>query len=314
MKAIGGYFELECGKTPLYYADGIYLNICRSALRYLIRALKIKKMHVPIYTCNVVHDAILQEKCQIELYNLNEKFLPNKEFPKTDFILYNNYFGVLGKNVNTLSNIYPNLIVDNAQAFYSNPSCRAAIYSPRKFFGLPDGGILRGKDIPTLNLEEGHSFEISSHLLKRIDYDAQAAYKDFINNDKALENYPVQRMSSLTKSIMGNINYEKVASIRKKNFELLHNALKSTFPFSMADDDIPMVYPLILRNGMDIRNKLISSNIFVARYWPNVLNSCQEEELEYQFVTQILPLPIDQRYGENDMKRIIRVINDALIS
>ena len=48
MKAIGGYLELECGKEPLYYQDGIYLNLCRSALRYLIRTLGIKKIHVPV--------------------------------------------------------------------------------------------------------------------------------------------------------------------------------------------------------------------------------------------------------------------------
>lgn len=314
MKAIGGYFELECGTRPLYYKDGIYLNICRSALRYLIRALKIKKIYVPIYTCNVVHDAILQEKCKIELYSLNDDFLPNKDFPKYDFILYNNYFGVLGNNVRALSNIYPNLIVDNAQAFYSQPPCRAAIYSPRKFFGLPDGGILRGKDIPNLNLEEGHSSNVCSHLLKRIDYGAQAAYKDFTDNDRALENYSLQSMSNLTKSLMGNIDYEHAALTRKKNFETLHHNLKSIFPFAFATDDVPMVYPLMLKNGIEVRNKLISNNIFVARYWPNVLDSCTEKNLEYQFVNQILPLPIDQRYDENDMKRIIRIINETLIS
>lgn len=314
MKAIGGYFELECGTTPLYYKDGIYLNICRSALRYLIRALKIKKIHVPIYTCNVVHDAIIQEKCKIELYSLNDNFLPNKAFPKYDFILYNNYFGVLGNNVRALSNIYPNLIVDNAQAFYSQPPCRAAIYSPRKFFGLPDGGILRGKDIPNLTLEKGHSSDVCSHLLKRIDYGAQAAYKDFTDNDRALENYSLQSMSNLTKSLMGNIDYEHAALTRKKNFATLHHNLKSIFPFSFATDDVPMVYPLILKNGIEVRNKLISNNIFVARYWPNVLDSCTEKNLEYQFVNQILPLPIDQRYDENDMKRIIRIINETLIS
>lgn len=308
MKAIGGYFELECGTTPLYYRDGIYLNICRNALRYLIRALNIKKIHAPIYTCNVVHDSILQEGCNIELYSLDEKFFPNKEFHKDDFILYNNYFGVLGKNVKVLSSLYPNLIVDNAQAFYSEPECRAAIYSPRKFFGLPDGGILRGKDIPTLDLEEGHSFEVSSHLLKRIDYGAQAAYGDFINNDKVLEDYSLQKMSNLTRSLMGNINYKNAALVRKRNFEILHNELNSTFPFSIATDDVPMVYPLILENGIEIRNKLISNNIFIARYWPNVLKSCREKDLEYRFVTQILPLPIDQRYGTKDMNRIINVI------
>lgn len=160
MKAIGGYFELECGKSPLYHEDGVYLNICRNAIRYLIRALGIRKIHLPYYTCHVVAEAIAQENCEIIRYRLDREMMPAIEFPKDDFIIYNNYFGVLGKKVEVLSKIYPNLIVDNAQAFYSRPECRAAVYSPRKFFGLPDGGILRSKDIPVLKLDRGHSIDV----------------------------------------------------------------------------------------------------------------------------------------------------------
>ena len=43
-----------------------------------------------------------------------------------------------------------NIIFDNSQAFYSKQYGTAGIYSPRKFFGLPDGGIL----CTDLNLEE----------------------------------------------------------------------------------------------------------------------------------------------------------------
>lgn len=34
------------------------------------------------------------------------------------YIVYNNYFGICGKNVEVLLKQYRNLIVDNAQAFY----------------------------------------------------------------------------------------------------------------------------------------------------------------------------------------------------
>lgn len=309
MKAIGGYFELECGKAPLYYEDGVYLNICRSALRYLIRALSIKKIHVPVFTCHVVNDSILKEGCEIETYRLNKSMMPEKDFPLDDYIIYNNYFGVLGNNVRELSQYYPNLIVDNAQAFYSNIDCRAAIYSPRKFFGLPDSGILRGKNIPLLELSHGHSYEVSSHLLKRIDYGAQAAYVDFTLNDEALEQYPLEQISHLTLSLMGNIDYELVKKKRLDNFNMLQQALPTDFPISMAEDDVPLVYPLLVKDGNAVRTKLIQNQIFCARYWPNVLNDTRPGELEYELTTNLIHLPIDQRYGEEDMKRIIGIIN-----
>lgn len=305
---IGGFFELECGKTPLYYKDGVYLNICRSALRYLIRALGIKRIHVPVYTCHVVYDAIRQEGCETLFYSLDSNLMPTKEFSKEDFIIYNNYFGCTGSKVKELAAIYPNLIVDNAQAFYSQPDCRAAIYSPRKFFGLPDGGILRGKDIPSLELEQGHSFDVSSHLLKRHDYGAQAGYQDFCENDNALEEYPLERMSKLTKALMGNIDYENVRIQRLANFRYLQKYLLTAFPLSMASDDVPMVYPLMIENGSELRDKLIRNGIFCARYWPNVLNESHISNIEYDFTMNVVPIPIDQRYGIEEMERVIEII------
>ena len=307
MKAIGGYLELECGKEPLYYQDGIYLNLCRSALRYLIRTLGIKKIHVPVFTCHVVHDSILQEGCEIETYRLNKCMMPDKIFPIEDYIIYNNYFGVLGNNVKELASRYPNLIVDNAQAFYSKVDCRAAIYSPRKFFGLPDSGILIGENIPSLRLPYGHSFDVSSHLLKRIDYGAQAAYADFTSNDEALEQYPLEQISNLTLSLMGNIDYEMVKKRRLDNFKMLQQSLPTDFPISMAEDDVPLVYPLLVNDGNAVRRKLLHNQIFCARYWPNVLNDSKPGEWEYELTTNLVHLPVDQRYGVDSMKRIIEV-------
>lgn len=310
MKAIGGYFELECGTTPPYYPDGIYLNLCRSGIRYLIRSLGIKKLHVPLFTCHVVNDSIRQEGCEVIPYHLDDKLLPAAEFHPSDFIIYNNYFGVLGENVRQLATRYPNLIVDNAQAFYSSPDCRAAVYSPRKFFGLPDGGILRGKDLPVLSLpSENQSSSVSSHLLKRMELGAQAAYADFIRNDTQLEQFDLRRMSPLTDAIMGNIDYDNAALKRKENFEYLSRHLSTRFPLAMAADDVPLVYPLWIKEyGAELREHLIRSNVFCARYWPNVLDETAENDLEFSLARNLVAIPIDQRYGTAEMDTIINLI------
>lgn len=307
-KSIGGYFELECGQNPLFHTDGIYLNICRSGFRYLIRALDIKTIHVPIFTCNVVYDAIKQEGCEIIPYHLNENLMPAESFNPTAYIIYNNYFGVLGKNVEKLAEQYPNLVVDNAQSFYSKPKGRAAVYSPRKFFGLPDSGILYGRDLPKLDLTRGHSIDVSSHLLRRLDYDAQTGYEEFARNDKALEQYPLEYISPLTLALMGNIEYERIKQKRLESFNYLHERLNSKFPFAISEDDVPMVYPYYTESGSDLRSKLIANKVFVARYWPNVLDWVKTDDLEYTLTTNIIPLPIDQRYGREDMDRIIALI------
>ena len=300
-KEIGGYFGLECGSAPLYHPKGIYLNLGRSALRYVIRALRIKQMHIPYYTCHTVAAALYAEKCEPLFYEIDERMLPKEDFPVNDFVLYNNYFGVVGDNVGKLAERYPNLIVDNAQAFYSMPKCRALIFSPRKFFGLPDGGILCGKDMPTLDLPLATSWHDMAHLLKRIDISAQAGYGDFVKSDENMEIAPLMRMSRLTQALMGNIDYEFAAKRRLANFNYLKQCLPTTFPLALAEDDVPMVYPYIADNPR-LRARLIQEKIYVASYWPGVRNSGSLKE-------QILPLPIDQRYNEDDMKRIEKAVN-----
>jgi len=299
MKEIGGYFELECGRNPPYHS-GVYLNSGRNALRYIIRSLGIKRLHVPRYTCPVVWQAIGEEGCEIDFYDIDERFLPTRQFGREDFVLYNNYFGVLGRNVLEIAARYPNLIVDNAQAFYSRQTGRAAFYSPRKFFGLPDGGIAvfrDNNDDARLNLDLDYSSGRISHLIKRIEYGAEAGYCDFKGASATLVNAPVLNMSKLTKALMGNINVAGAAEMRRANFAYLCEHLPTTFPFAMAEDDIPMVYPYVT-DDVGLRSRLIKEKVYVASYWPGIINCGDLQE-------RILPLPIDQRYDLEDIKRIV---------
>ena len=300
MREIGGYFGLELGEySPVH--DGVFVNSGRNALRYIIRCLGIKKLHVPNYTCPVVWQAIETEGCSIELYDIDDGFMPIKRFGKDDFIVYNNYFGVMGKKVAEMAAAYPNLIVDNAQAFYSKQIGRAAFYSPRKFFGMPDGGIAvfkNPRDDLHLSLETDISIDRMSHLIKRIEFGAEAGYLDFKASSKAISELPVKRVSKLTLGLMGSINTVSAAEKRRRNFEFLQKYLPTEFPLAMVDDDVPMVYPYMTDNP-NIRTCLIQQKIFVASYWPGVQNCVSLQE-------RILPLPIDQRYGEEDMKRIVK--------
>ena len=304
MREIGGYFGLELGEySPVH--DGVFVNSGRNALRYIIRCLGIKKLHVPNYTCPVVWQAIETEGCSIELYDIDDGFMPIKRFGKDDFIVYNNYFGVMGRKVAEMAAKYPNLIVDNAQAFYSKHVGRAGFYSPRKFFGLPDGGIALFKNIEDdarLALETDVSGGRMAHLVKRLELGAEAGYIDFRSASKAIAELPVRRMSKLTRMLIGNINIHAAAERRRMNFAYLQQHLPTSFPLALADDDVPMVYPY-MTDDRHLRAKLIKQKIYVASYWPEVQNCGDLQE-------RLLPLPIDQRYGEEEMKRIVEVVKE----
>lgn len=68
-----------------------------------------------------------------------------------------------------------------------------------------------------------------------------------------------------------------------------------------------MIYPY-WSDDDSLRKKFIEHRTYVATYWPNVVEWCCENDIEYKLTKYMLPLPCDQRYGEEDMERIITLI------
>ena len=108
-------------------------------------------------------------------------------------------------------------------------------------------------------------------------------------------------MSNKTKEMLSKLNLRAASIIRKQNFNYLRNMLGDTFPFSLTDDDVPMVFPYVTDN-VNLRQRLIDNKIYVAKYWPGISPSCKYQD-------RLLAVPIDQRYGISDMHRICEVIN-----
>jgi hypothetical protein len=255
-----------------------------------------------------VWEAVKEENCEVTFYEINTDLMPSQNLPENAFILVNDYFGICGGNIDKMEDVYKNLIVDYAQSFYAKPRGIASFYSPRKFFGLPDGGLLfcekrlnklPGKDV---------SHKKTSHLLKRYDLDASAGYKDFQYNEGAFENQPILEMSALTKALMSNINYEKVKKARCDNFEHLHKQLAAINELKISKNYIcPLCYPLLIKQK-GLREKLIESKIYTPQYWSGVETVAPTDSYSHYISEYLIPLPIDQRYNTQDMNRILEVL------
>ena len=61
-------------------------------------------------------------------------------------------------------------------------------------------------------------------------------------------------------------------------------------------------------DGVRLRKALAAQNIFVPTNWSYLISSMPEDSFEYEWSANILPLPIDQRYGEREMKMIADAI------
>lgn len=315
IKAIGGYFELadkdcEFAGMPV---DGVALNTCRNALEYIIlQLLDAKRIFVPYYTCEAVIEPLKRLPVEYEFYHINEQLEIADELVlgEGDYLIANNYFGIKDAYISELAQTYGDkLIVDNAQALFAPvlPEIKAA-YSTRKYVGVADGGFAVGVSVtPAADYEEDNSLDHASHLYIRKEKGAEAGFKDYQCNESKLDNQPIRRMSPQTKEILSHIDYDTIIEKRRQNYLFLCDALdernKLQLP-SINSFTCPMVYPF-MTDDESLRGQLIQNKVFVARYWPNVLEWCSKDEFEYKLATQIIPLPIDQRYGEIEINIIL---------
>jgi hypothetical protein len=312
MKEIGGFFELELDAKNEYHIDAIRLNTARNALEYILKSKNYTKIFIPYFTCDVLMQPIEKLKVACEFYSIDEKFEPIFDFSKikgNECFLYTNYFGLKDSFVNKISLNCKNLIIDNAQSFYSKPIDNVdTFYSARKFFGLPDGGYLYTDKKIEEDYKKDLSYERFEHLLRRIDENAEAGYKSFTENDKKLDNLPILEMSNLTHKILDSIDYDSVKSKRIKNYKYLHQSLKdrNLLKFEKSNVQVPLVYPFWTKD-LKLKKTLIENKIYCATYWPNILEWCKEDSLEVMLTKELIHIPIDQRYGINEMDLIINI-------
>lgn len=312
IKEIGGFFELELNKKEEYHSKAIKLNAGRYCLQYIFKTKKYEKIYIPYYICNSILQTIIEENLQYEFYNINHRFEPSfdKKINEKECLLYVNYFGINAEIVNKICTKFNNVIIDNTQAFFEKPILNSdTIYSPRKFFGVPDGGYLYTDKILQYELEQDLSYSRCEYLLKRIDVSSNKSYDLFKKNEEMLTKYGMKNMSKLTQSILLNINYEQTRDIRNSNFLHLHDNLKNYNELDININNIngPMVYPLLIRDDM-LREKLINNRIYIATYWNEVENRVNKDSFEYLLLKNLIPLPIDQRYGKNEMNYIVKII------
>lgn len=322
MEAIGGYFSLETNKGSEFHPNALRLNAGRYALEYILRARRYNKIYLPYYICDSVLQPIERLGISYEFYHINEQLKPAIELhPKNDeTVLYVNYFGLMNRYTSTFCYKYPNTILDQTQAFYSehwnkhkDKSIQSdTFYSCRKFFGVPDGAYLYTDCLIEEEISQDESFERMSFLTKRIDRSPQEGYADFHANDKLLSSVGMRRMSRLTEALMKGIDYITKANSRIHNFQVLDKVLRGTnrFKWSLDNGSVPLVYPYYVEDGASLRQQLIGHQVFCARYWPNVMDWCKKEDWEYQLAENLVCLPIDQRYGNEEMYRIISLISN----
>lgn len=307
--AIGGYFELELPRFPELHAEAIALNSGRFCLEYILRCKKYSKVYVPYFTCDSAVEPLEKLGVPYEFYHIDKDYHITDDIRLQDgeALMYTNYWGLQDEYCKQLACQYQKqLILDYTQAFFSKPIAGIdTFYSCRKFFGVPDGGYLYTDAKIDFELEQDESYTRMDSLVKRIDVSPEAGYNDFQRVSDTFQEMPLRRMSKFTKRMMQSIDYDKAAQRRLVNYNYLRKHLGGR---QLSYGEVPIVFPFVSEKGQELRKELISQKVFVAKYWPNVEEWAGDDAVETWMANHILPLPIDQRYGLDDMNRIINFI------
>lgn len=316
--------ELHQGTEYFHFGNDsmLRLNCGRSAILCAAADAGYTKVHLPLYTCQSVSEALKEHGIPFCFYHIDHTFCPvNVRLKEKEALLWTNYFGIgCREQEEKIAAEYENVILDHTQAFFAEPVMRAYnAYSCRKFFGVSDGAYLIHNGISKRDLQKDISSQTAQYLMQSVEEGTNAAYQGSLANEKRIEQAGILQMSDLTRRILQSVDYEKVKQIRRRNFLYLHEKLKrlnqldalavrtTADGYYRMQEEVPMVYPFLYECD-GLREHLVSHRVYVPQWWKWVAESEEAEEFERKLSRYLFALPIDQRYDEADMEQICRVI------
>ena len=320
MRAIGGFFELETGLTGTaeYHRGALAVSSGRVAFRLALEQLKPSRVRLPFYSCHSLLEPVLALGLPYEYYALDRNLHP-PDFPdmrEDDCVVVINCFGLLSGKIRELADRYgPRVVIDNTQAFFDAPMPGVFSFnSARKFFGVPDGSYLFSPVPLTPPALDNDSTSIF-HLEERTRGNLPAAYEAFKAHEAEFDTIP-RRMSAYSQQILSRLDYPACQRRRRDNFDCYQKVFGPSNALALPGDlsAVPMCYPLLPERPID-RAACHSQGIFIPTLWPEVAGSSHPGfSFERNFATNLLPLPVDHRYGIAKLNAVIEIVKNAMSS
>jgi hypothetical protein len=317
--AVGGYFGLELPDARRALHDGaLPFQSARAAFLALLQALRPRAVWMPWYVCDSILEPLRMTGIPIRRYALDERFrVASVDLEAGEWLFYVDYFGLCDSNVDDVLSRFPRdqIVIDRSQAFYAPPAdCLATLYSPRKFFGVPDGGYLATRCAIAEPAEvDNGSVDRFAHLLKRIDAHAEAGFADYVAAEKTLGMQEPKRMSALTQRLLDSIDYETIRERRTRNYALLDAKLGAVNRFRYRPGEVtaPLCYPF-LGAPAELRRTLIEKRIYTPGYWPEVAANDSAPAFERNVAASAIFLPCDQRLAPQQLDSVSQQLLHAL--
>ena len=318
-KSYGGYLPLELRKGTDYFSSfpAMRFNCANAAVDHVLSVTGTKKIYVPYYMCPNICANLDAKDISVIYYHIGEDLLPEaQDFDEGSCVYVTDYFGIMGgktdKLIASLADHY--VIADFCHSFFHKPVLKDnvyCIYSARKFFGVPDGAYLVNSRIVSDFEEESDncSSDYSAYLIKSLEHGTDYSYAEKKQADEIIKTNK-GKMSILSRRILCSVDYEDVRSIRQNNARLYDEAFGKINSIHMEEGCSPYMYPLNV--GKDIRSCLVEDKIFTPTLWGQLLSDEFTGTKEFALTSETVFLPVDQRYGKEDIDNVIGIVRNHI--
>ena len=230
-----------------------------------------------------------------------------------EYFFYINYFGLKRSFIEQLRENYGNrLLIDNTHDFFARDSrVYYSFNSARKFFGVSDGAFLYGPkcEVDIKQLTRFNKSDNTPNTL-RLNKDYENAFTAYQKYEESL-GCEVNRISTNSERILKGIDYVKIRKTRRANFKFLHAKLKekNIFKLESLGCQDPFCYPFLPINNINII-AFHQERLFIPRLWQDIIyRKLKVSKFERSLCEDLLPIPIDHRYSEDQLGRIVRLVN-----
>lgn len=311
----------------------------RTALDLIVKDIiserHFRRVYLPSYCCDSMVLPFLNNGVKVDFYKVFVDIdgcidVEVNNESKCDAILIINYFGVIQEFNSKLiefANKNNMLIIEDAtHSIFSNKMHsdlpNYIFTSLRKWMAIPDGAFA-AKSVGNFNVslksctnlefvqKRAQAFSIKKEYMMNGN-GPKERYLNLYSEatsllEKDYEMYPISRNSL---NILAGIDIKQMINKRRENGSFLINQLSSISELSVPthvikEDETPLFIPIFLKNKVrnDLRNFLITQNIFCPVHWPiKPLNKLQEDW--YKIYDQELSLVCDHRYGLEEMEKL----------
>ena len=203
------------------------------------------------------------------------------------------------------------------------------VASLRKFFAVPEGGVLLSTRVPITvpgrpPVAEMIELADRAFQLKKayINSEITVSKKEFTDSfsklkSKFIKYDDVYRINDATERILRHVDYDFVTNARKRNYVYLYGHLKKSNFFKpvmgeLNDDETPLYFPIYIiqeNQRKSIQERLAEKKIYCPVVWPKYEHIQNISDAGRYIYGHILCIPCDQRYGREEMRYICEVLN-----